>query len=80
VSKPKRLADVQGGSSHKKSAIDLLPQDVVDQLIEARTKRTHSSSQMIAWLHDEDFDGQYLHITKTMLDSWFLRKGHSVVS
>jgi hypothetical protein len=37
------------------SVVDRLPKEIRDQLIEARTAGTHSTSSMIAWLHSEGY-------------------------
>ena len=42
--------------SGRPSAVDLLPEAVREQLIEARRSGTHSVPSMVAWLRAEGFD------------------------
>jgi hypothetical protein len=58
------------------SAIDRLPPEILGQLIEARVNHTHTVREMVVWLHDEEFDGAYGHVTDTMLYNWFNRRGY----
>jgi len=70
----KRLADVQR-IPKQFSAVDKLPPEILEQLVEARKSRSHSVPEMVDWLHDEDFQGAYLHISCPMLYNWFGRRG-----
>jgi hypothetical protein len=76
MSKPMRLSEMPKTRRGRRSAIDELPDSIVEQLIEARSLGTHSVPEMVSWLHDPTFDEQYLHITISMLDTWFGRRGH----
>lgn len=58
------------------SAIDRIPEEIRQQLIDAKTKRTHTILEMLEWLHNEDFENAYDHITAPMLNNWFMRRGH----
>ena len=76
VAEPKRLEDMPQTHRSRASCVDLLPKDIFDQIIEARVAGTHSVAMMIRWLHDESFEGKYLHVKKTTLDAWFQRNGY----
>lgn len=54
------------------SHVDLLPPDVVQQLIEARQAGTHSVGAMIEWLKSEGHDT----VTAAMLSCWFQSRGY----
>lgn len=54
------------------SAVDLLPDEVVAQLIEARRSATHSVGAMVEWLKSEGYD----NVTVAMLSCWFQARGH----
>ena len=75
MTKPVPLAEFP---KHKKtySAIDRLPTEVREQLIEARVKRTHTVLEMVDWLHDAAFEENYKHISEPMLNNWFVRRGY----
>ena len=55
----------------------LLPKDVREQLVYAKKHRTHSVTEMVAWLHDPDegHPPEWKQITKSMLSGWFWRHG-----
>ena len=54
------------------SSVDLLPDEVVAQLVAARLSGTHSVAAMVAWLQSEGFD----KVTANALSNWFQTRGH----
>jgi len=75
MAKAKLLADMPKRQRHF-SAIDRLPDDIREQLIQARVTRTHTIQEMLDWLHDESFEGAYNHVSVPMLNNWFVRRGY----
>jgi hypothetical protein len=72
---PKQLKDMPKRQRHF-SAIDRLPDEIRQQLIDARINRTHTIIEMNEWLHDESFEGAYDNISIPMLNNWFMRRGY----
>lgn len=54
------------------SGVDLLPDDVIAQLVEARQEGTHSVAAMVEWLHAEGHE----HVSAAMLSCWFQARGY----
>ena len=54
-----------------RSVVDGLPQDVRDQLCEARRVRSHSVREMVEWLRLEGYD----FVSASALTQWFYRQG-----
>ena len=52
------------------SHVDLLPDDVVAQLVEARLAGSHSVSVMVEWLQSEGYD----QVSPGALSGWFLSR------
>ncbi len=60
----------------KRSIIDLLPDEVVEELVAARRANTHGPSAMVRWLHNNpEFGDDYKHVTVQQLEKWFARRG-----
>lgn len=74
------LASSKGRQRAYSSAIDALPNEIREQLVEARINNTHYVPEMVAWLHSEEFEGEFDHVTVPMLNHWFLRRGMRVNS
>lgn len=60
------------GRVGRTSAIDRLPDDVRDQLVDARLAGTHSVRAMVAWLTNEG----YTDVTVNALANWFSTRGY----
>lgn len=71
-----RLSEFPHKHPTRRSAIDDLPQEILDQMIEARVNGTHYVTEIVQWLHNPDFDGEYDHITIPMVTNWFYRRGY----
>ena len=71
-----RLSEFPHQRPSRVSAIDQLPQEILDQMIESRVTGTHYVSEIVEWLHSPDFDGEYDHIAIPMLTNWFSRRGY----
>lgn len=56
----------------RQSQVDMLPADVVQQLIDARLAGSHSVGAMIEWLHAEGHD----QVSSAMLSCWFQARGY----
>ena len=54
-----------------RSSVDALPQDVQDELCEAKRTRSHNVPEMIEWLRLEGYES----VTAGALRQWFERKG-----
>jgi hypothetical protein len=50
--------------------VNTLPPEIRDQLVDARRNRTHSTSEMQAWLEAEGYD-----LTAAQLNGWFQNRG-----
>lgn len=55
------------------SVVDQLPDDVRDQLVDARRNGTHSVSAMVEWLKAEGYE--HLNVTRDALYNWFQTRG-----
>lgn len=72
-----RLSDVPSRHKGRVSVVDLLPDDVREQLVEARETGSHSLTQMLWWLHNDPDAGEHgPNVTKDALRQWFDRRGH----
>lgn len=72
-----KLSETQGRARTRRSAIDAIPDEIKDQLVEARTSGTHSVMDMVDWLHnDPDHGDNYQKITVPALTQWFQRRGY----
>ena len=71
-----RLADYPHRDTNRRSAIDQLPDEIIEQMVEARVTGTHYVNEIVDWLHSPDFEGMYDHITIPMLANWFARRGY----
>lgn len=73
-----RLADYEEGKMDRggrKSLMEDLPGDVLEQIREVRAAGTHSTRGIVKWLHDPDIHGdQYKHITVSMVGAWLRRQ------
>lgn len=56
----------------RQSQVDLLPADVVAQLIEARQAGSHSVGAMVEWLKSEGHE----QVSAAMLSCWFQARGY----
>jgi hypothetical protein len=66
-----QLADMPGKDQTRlgKSAVDVLPPEVVAQLVSARQNDTHSVNMMIRWLHSIGHET----VSTSGLSQWFHR-------
>lgn len=65
------LDDWPRRATGRSSAVDRLPDEVRDQLVEARRTGSHSVSAMIAWLKHEGYED----VTRNALFNWFSTRG-----
>ena len=71
-----RLSEVPATANKPKSKVDLLPDDVRGQLIDAYETASHSMSQMLWWLHnDDELPDVCRDVTRKALEQWFIRRG-----
>jgi hypothetical protein len=50
--------------------VNALPPEIRDQLVNARRTRTHSTSEMLAWLEAEGHE-----LTSAQINGWFQARG-----
>lgn len=67
-----RLSEFPAGRRGRTSEVDKLPDDVMKQLLEARSSGSHSVAAMAAWLQSEGFE----RVTASMLSNWFQARGY----
>lgn len=54
------------------SVIDTLPEEVREQLIEARLSGSHSTGAMVEWLKSEGYN----NVNASTLSNWFQARGY----
>lgn len=71
-----KLGDYVFEGEADRSAIGKLPDEIREQLIEAKRTGSHTVPQMLTWLHDTELHGdKYQNISTSILHGWFQRKG-----
>lgn len=72
-----RLSDYKANQINRggvRAVIETLPEDVLEQIRQARRDRTHSVRTIVEWLHDEELHGDaYRHITEHMVGAYLRR-------
>jgi hypothetical protein len=72
-----KLSETTGRKRTRRSAVDTLPEDIREQLIEARLAGTHSVTDMVEWLHNDPEHGDAYHsVSVPALTQWFQRRGY----
>lgn len=67
-----KLSSWERRKSGRLSVVDTLPDEVREQLIEARLAGTHSVGSMVEWLAHEGYE----QVTASALSGWFQSRGH----